>query len=244
MPTNIDRSRLVSGANKALLEGLGSRYRDSGKHGALRTEQIARGLETFSDATLSLIVCMRSDPEYWLHCGVIEIAISGKDFSDEALISDYLRLAHCFSETDDTDRFVQAVLAFEALEYYDGLTPQNEDFSCPQQRVDQCTAIITIAQHLKQAYDAMLTDDDAVHTEQFRGNRHEGFNYLVTQLSDETLYIIGDKTLRNLLTEHGPDLVGITAAVTERNLTNVEDILGIIEAQKTSPAQAIRAGVL
>lgn len=90
----------------------------------------------------------------------------------------------------------------------------------------------------------MEIDDDAVYTEQFRGNRHGGFNYLVTQLSDETLYIIGDKTLRSLLTENGADLVGIAAAVTERNLTNVTDILGIIEAQKASPAQAISAGVL
>lgn len=244
MPVNVDRDRLISGANKVLLEGLGRRYNKAETYGAIRLEQIAQGLPTFSDATLRAIICTRSDSEFQLHCEVIESAISGTDFSDEAFVSDYLHLSHCFTASDETKRLVEAVLAFESFEYYEGLTPQGSDFSCPQQRVAQCTAIIAIVNHLRAASDDEVIDDDVVDMETFRGNRHGGFNYIVGEFSDETLFVISDKRLRALITESGTDLGGITAVVTERNLTNVKDILGIIEVQKASPAPAIIAGVL
>lgn len=242
--TDTDRSLLVSGANKVIIEGMGGRFGASDKYTKLRKKQIASGLETFSDATLRSIISMPTGPECRLHYETIESAISGEEFSDEAFVSDYLSLAHCFTEADGTNRLVQAVLAFEAFTFYDGLTPQESDFSCPQQRVDQCTAIINVVTHLVEAYNAGTIDDDLVDTEQFRGNRHGRFNYIVGECSDETLYIIRDKNLRRLLTAHGTDLDGVVSVITERNITNIDDIIGIVATQAASPARAISSGVL
>lgn len=245
--TDTDRSQLVSDAYTVIMEGMegmGGSFGISETYTKVRKEQVARGLETFSEATLRSIIGMRTAPEFKLHCETIESAISGEDFSDEAFITDYLGLAHCFTEEDGTDRLVQAVLVFEALEYYDGLTPQESDFSCPQQRVDQCTAIINVVRHLVEACNDGTIDDDLVDVEQFRGNRHMRFSYIVGECSDSTLHIINNESLRRLLTAHDTDLDNVVSAITERNMTNVDDIIGIVATQAASPVRAISSGVL
>jgi hypothetical protein len=248
-PALTDRSRLVSEASDAILEGLSKRYTRDAQYGGIRLKEIDFGIPTLSDATLRLIISMRDDPDFQVHCEVIEYAIDGSRFSDEVFISDYLSLTHCFTTPEYWKRVVEVAVAFASFEYYEGMTSQREDFSCPKQRVDQCTAIITLTQKLREAYQQIrevhkddVTDYFPLGKGQFSGNRHGNFRYVVRDSGgDNTVYTISDDMLRAVLTADDADLAGIPSAITERYLTNVREV---IEMKNASPAPAINSGVL
>jgi len=243
-----DRSLLVSEASNAIFEGLSKRYSKTAQYGAIRLEEIALGIPTLSDATLRSILSMRGDPDFRLHCEVIEFAIDGSRTSDEAFVSDYLSLSHCFTTPEHWKRTVEVVLAFASFEFYEGMTPQREDFSCPKQRVDQCTAIITTTKKLREAYKKLyeVHKDDVIDyfplsREQFSGNRHGRFRYVVKDSGKTTVHTVSDNMLCTILTAHGTDLAGIANVISEQYLTNIRDIL---EMKNVSPAPAINSGIL
>jgi hypothetical protein len=208
-----------------------------------RLNYLITGFRNYSSSTLRKIISMRTDNLYYVHYSIIDLIIRGEVPVHESFVNDYLHFTHCFETTVILNRITQAVLALESFSYYDGMVPQYLGHEYPVQRIEQGTAILTIVSHMKQAVSSGATKEELLSGALFK-TPHEALSAIVENHSNDVVLYIKNENLRSLLVNPEADLEGITKLTTERNIFNGDDIIAVLDAQKTNPAPAVSDGTL
>lgn len=191
-----------------------------------RFEYLTTGLQDYSAATLQKIIDAKAGRRYYWHCSIIDMVSRDEIQRDESFVNDYLHLSHCFTTAPIFELTAEVILALESLHHYEGLEPQHVGSEYSARRAEQCTAIITVANHLRRGILTGHASEDSLRDEPFVSD-HEMTTAYVNRVGEGCVRVISDERLRRLITSCDQPSE-ITNVVSERGLTTYDDITAIL----------------